>query len=77
MNKHDIISIRHHFVGRGGDEPMVEPMTFNQRVVGSTLALAPNRDLGQVLYLQLPVALRRETSIQYPCCSRGLEGAAI
>jgi len=41
-----------HIVGRGG--ALVETMTFNRRVVGSTLA---RRDLGQVLYLQLPVRL--------------------
>ena len=41
-------------VGRGG--ALVETMTFNRRVVGSTPALAATyRDLGQVLYLQLPV----------------------
>ena len=39
--------------GRGG--ALVETMTFNRRVVGSTPALPPHRDLGQVLYLQLPV----------------------
>ncbi len=27
-----------------------------------------DRDLGQVLHSQLPVALRRETPTQYPCC---------
>jgi len=26
------------------------------------------RDLGQVLHSKLPVALRRETPTQYPCC---------
>src|SRR6218665_1017969 len=26
------------------------------------------RDLGQVLHSQLPMALRRETPAQYPCC---------
>jgi len=56
-------------VGRGGT--LVETMTFNRRVMGSTPAIAPRRDLEQVLYLQLPTcALRRETPIQYPCFSR-------
>src|SRR6218665_1215570 len=32
--------------------------------------LSPRRDLGQVLHSQLPVALRRETPTQYPCCVR-------
>ena len=40
-------------MGCGG--ALVETMTFNRRVVGSTSALPPRRDLGQVLYLQLPV----------------------
>ena len=43
-------------VGRGG--ALFETMTFNLRVVGSTPALAATyTDLGQVLYLQLPVRL--------------------
>src|SRR6218665_2615940 len=42
-----------YVVGRGG--ALVESMTFNRRDVGSTSALAPRRDLGQVHYLQLPV----------------------
>ena len=43
------------YAGRGG--ALVETMTFNRRVVGSTPALAAmaRRDLGQVLYLKLPV----------------------
>ena len=40
-------------MGRGG--ALIEAMTFNRRVVGLTPALAAARDLGQVLYLQLPV----------------------
>ena len=40
-------------VGHGG--ALVELIAFNRRVVGSTPALAAMRDLGQVLYLQLPV----------------------
>jgi len=47
-------------MGRGG--ALVESMTFNRscRHVGS--------DLGQVFNSQLPVAIRRETPSQYPCC---------
>ena len=51
-------------MGRGG--ALVETMTFTRRVVGSTPALAagpPRRDLGQVLYLQLPV--RFSVKLQY------------
>ena len=39
----------------GRDGALVEAITLNRRVVGSTPALAVMRDLGQVLYLQLPV----------------------
>jgi len=38
-------------------------------IVGSNLALAM-QGLGQVLNLQLPVVLQRETPAQYPCCVR-------
>src|SRR6218665_2885700 len=41
---------------------LAELIPFNRRVVGS------NPTLGQVLNLQLPVALRREIPAQYPCC---------
>jgi len=53
--KHLMILIQFiNIVGRGG--ALVETMTFNRRVVGSSPALAASRrDLGQVLYLQLPV----------------------
>ena len=37
----------------GRDGALVESITFNQRVVGSTPALASRRDRGQVLCLQL------------------------
>ena len=53
------------WVGRDG--ALVESITFNRRVVGSTPALAATyTDLGQVLYLQAAVAcaLRRENPIQ-------------
>ena len=47
----------------GRDGALVESKAFDRRVVGS-----PRRDLGQVLNSQMPVALRRETLTQYPCC---------
>ena len=48
-------------MGRGGT--LVESMSFDRSVVGSNPALsATSRDLGQVLHLQLPVALRRVNS---------------
>ena len=43
---------------RGG--ALVESMPFDRRVAGSNSS--PRTDLGQVLYLQLPVALRRVNS---------------
>src|SRR6218665_2008300 len=43
--------------------PLVDLTSFVRRVAGS-----PRRDLGQLLRSQLPVALRRETQTQYPCC---------
>ena len=49
----DLYALTALLVGRGG--ALVETMTFNRRVVGSTPALAPRRDHGQVLYLQVPV----------------------
>jgi len=52
--------------GRGG--AMVETMTFNRRVVDSTPAPMPRRDLGPLSAVAR--ALRRETPIQYLCCSR-------
>jgi len=52
-----------------GGGSLVELKPIVRRVVGLTLALAAmGRDLGQVLRSQLPVALRRETPTQYPCC---------
>ena len=53
-------------VERGG--ALVESMPFDRRVVDSNPALAPRRDLEQVHRSLLPVALRRETPAQYPCC---------
>ena len=40
-------------VGHGG--ALVEAITLNRRVVGSTPLWPSRMDLGQVLYLQLPV----------------------
>src|SRR6218665_531494 len=63
-------------VGRGG--ALVEMMTFNQRVVGSTPALAATSGPWASPLPAVACALRRETPIQYPCVvgsSRGLEGA--
>ena len=50
-------------VGLGG--ALVEAITFIRRVVGSTPALAWASPLPTVA-----CALRHETPIQYPCCSR-------
>jgi len=53
--------------GRGG--ALVDSTPFVRRIVGPNPALtATLAVLGQVLYSQLPVALRRETPTQYPCC---------
>src|SRR6218665_4197468 len=49
---------RPQIVGGGGAARPAHGSTFNRRVVGSTSALAATyRDLGQVLYLQLPMRL--------------------
>ena len=59
------------FVGRDG--ALVESITFNRRVVGSTPALAVTyMDLGQVLYLQFPV--RFGVKLRYS--SRAVVGSA-
>jgi len=55
-------------VGRGG--ALVEMMTFNRRVVGSTPALAVTEGPWASPLPAVACALRRETLIQYPCCSR-------
>jgi len=66
-------------VGRGG--ALVESMTFNRRVVGSTPALVATSGPRASPLPTVVCALRRETPIQYPCpqsgadlSSRGLEG---
>ena len=46
-------------VGMVGGDALVEMTPFDRRVVGSNPIEPPCRDLGQVLHLQLPVALRR------------------
>ena len=56
------------FVGRGG--ALVETMTFNRRVVGSTPALAATQGPWASPLLAVAFALRRETPIQYSCCGR-------
>jgi len=53
LRRHCVHLVQRHHVRRGG--AVVETMTFNRRVVGSTPALAPRRNLEQVLYLQLSV----------------------
>src|SRR6218665_2718752 len=55
-------------VGRGG--ALVESMTFNRRVVGSTPALAAMSGLWASPLPTVVCALWRETPIQYSCCSR-------
>src|SRR6218665_3127054 len=55
-------------VGRGG--ALVETMTFNRRVVGSTPALAATYGPWASPELTVACALLRETPIQYSCCSR-------
>ena len=59
--------MRHH-VGRGG--ALVKSITLNRRVVGSTPALAARWGPWASPLLTVACALRRETPIQYPCCSR-------
>ena len=49
---------------------LVETMTFNRRVVGSTPALAATYGPWASPLPAVACALRRETPIQYPCCSR-------
>src|SRR6218665_2850061 len=56
------------FVGHGG--ALVEAITLNRRVVGSTLALAAMQGPWASPLPAVACALRRETPIQYPCCSR-------
>ena len=56
-----------HKMERSGS--LVDSSPFVRRVVGSNHALAASyRNLGQVTRSQLPVAIRRQTPKQYPCC---------
>ena len=55
-------------MGRGG--ALVETMTFNRRVVGSTPALAAMQGPWASPLPAVACALRGETPIQYPRCSR-------
>jgi len=61
-----------YVVGRGG--ALVKSMTLNRRVVLSTPALAATYTGTLGIWtsplLTIACALRRETPIQYPCCSR-------
>ena len=52
------------------DGALVESITFNRRVVGSTPALAIMQGPWASPLPAVACALRRETPIQYPCCSR-------
>ena len=49
---------------------LVEAITLNRRVVGSTPALAAMSGPWASPLLAVACALRRETPIQYPCCIR-------
>ena len=60
------ILVTSNLVGRGG--ALVESILFDRRVSSSNPAQTPRGDHGQALNLRLPVALRRETPAQYPCC---------
>ena len=60
--------VEEEVVGRGG--ALVELMTFNRRVVGSTPALAATYGPWASPLLTVACVLRWETPIQYPCCSR-------
>ena len=55
-------------VGHGG--ALVEAITLNRRIVGSTPALAAMLGPWASPLPADACALRRETPIQYPCCSR-------
>ena len=55
-------------VERGG--ALVKSMTLNRRVVGSTPTLAATWGPWASPLPTVACALRRETPIQYPCCSR-------
>jgi len=56
------------WLGHGG--ALVESIAFNRRVVGSTPALAAMQGPWASPLPAVACALRRETPIQYPCCSR-------
>ena len=60
--------ITNKVVGRGC--ALVETMTFNRRVVGSTPPLAAKQGPLASPLPAVACALRCETPIQYPCCSR-------
>src|SRR6218665_4001889 len=54
----------------GHDGALVDSITFNRRVVGSTPSLAVTSGPWASPLPTDACALRRETPIQYPCCSR-------
>ena len=54
----------------GRDGALVESISFNWRVVGSTPALAVTYGPWASPLPAVACALRRETPIQHPCCSR-------
>ena len=58
----------HTVVGHGG--ALVESITFNRRVVGSTPALAAMYGPWASPLPTVACALRREPPTQYPCCGR-------
>src|SRR6218665_2271850 len=57
-------------IGMGHGGALVESIAFNQRVVGSTPALAAMLGPWASPLPTVACALRHETLIQYPCCSR-------
>src|SRR6218665_4007152 len=66
-------SVQHKIFASQYVEPggaLVETMTFNLRVAGSTPALAATQGPWTSPLPAVACALRRETPIQYPCYSR-------
>src|SRR6218665_1204110 len=60
-----------NMVGHGG--ALVETMTFNRRIVGSTPVLIATKGPFASPLLTVVCALRRETPIQYPCPQSGAD----
>ena len=59
-----------NYIDVGRDDALVEAITLNRRVVGSTPALAVTQGPWASPLPAVACALRRKTPIQYPCCSR-------